>query len=254
MKRDARPVSEYLRSLKTVANELGTMDHPLSDDDLTVYILNGLGLEFWEIAASLQTRDSSLSFDDLHDRLVAYEKSLRRDEARIDVSPITAHFASTPGLTSSTSSSAGILPTPSSRQSQFHPQPYRGRGGAGQFNKPNLNRRRGQGPRYPTRPTGSTCQLCGHIGHLAQNCPNFRVQSLGPMANYASSSNRFLGDCLLDSGANNHVTSDLANLTLHSEYNGPDKLQIGDGTGLLHEEDTTLRTKPSWDLSNSRNN
>ncbi|GKV37337.1 hypothetical protein SLEP1_g45377 [Rubroshorea leprosula] len=229
MKRDGRPVFEYLRSLKTVADELGTVDHPLSDDDLTVYILNGLGPEFRKIAASLQTRDSSLSFDDVHDRLVAHEESLRRDEARIDTSPVTAYFASNAGLTSSTSSSAGPFPT-SGRQSQWHSQQHRGRGNSNQSNRPNQHRRRGQGPRYPTRPIGFTCQLCGHAGHLARNCPSFWVQSIGPMANFASSSNGFLDDCLLDSGANNHVTTNLANLALHSEYNGPDELQIGDGT------------------------
>ncbi|GKV50484.1 hypothetical protein SLEP1_g57186 [Rubroshorea leprosula] len=194
MKHDGHPVSDYLRSLKIVADELGTVDCPLSDDDLTVYILNGLGPEFWEIAASIRTRDSSLSFDDLHDRLVAHEESLRRDEAQIDTSPLIAYFASNVGLTSSTSSSVG--------------------------------------PRYPTRLIGSTCQLCGYAGHLARNCPSFWVQSIGPMANFASFSNGFLDDYLLDSGANNHVTTDLANLALHSEYNGLDELQIGDGTGL----------------------
>ncbi|GKV37501.1 hypothetical protein SLEP1_g45527 [Rubroshorea leprosula] len=42
----------------------------------------------------------------------------------------------------------------------------------------------------------------------------------------------FFYDCLLDSGANNHVTTDLANLALHSEYNGLDELHIGDESGL----------------------
>ncbi|GKV41222.1 hypothetical protein SLEP1_g48788 [Rubroshorea leprosula] len=83
-------------TLKSVVDELGTIDRPLTDDDLTVYILNGLGLEFREIAASLRTRDSSLSFDDLHDRLVAHEESLRREELKADSSPITAHYASIP--------------------------------------------------------------------------------------------------------------------------------------------------------------
>ncbi|GKV01016.1 hypothetical protein SLEP1_g13615 [Rubroshorea leprosula] len=35
MKRVGRSVSEYLRDLKTVADELGIVDRPLTDDDLT---------------------------------------------------------------------------------------------------------------------------------------------------------------------------------------------------------------------------
>ncbi|GKV31443.1 hypothetical protein SLEP1_g40129 [Rubroshorea leprosula] len=93
MRRDGRSVADYLRDLKTVADELGTIDRPLNDDDLTVYILNGLGSEFREIAASLRARDSSLSFDDLHDRLVAHEESLKREEARPEITPVTAHYA-----------------------------------------------------------------------------------------------------------------------------------------------------------------
>ncbi|GKU85932.1 hypothetical protein SLEP1_g531 [Rubroshorea leprosula] len=96
MRRDGRSVSEYLQALKSVADELGTIDRPLTDDDLIVYILNGLGPQFREIAASLCTRDSSLSFDDLHDQLVAHEESLRREELKADSSPITAHYASIP--------------------------------------------------------------------------------------------------------------------------------------------------------------
>ncbi|GKV48156.1 hypothetical protein SLEP1_g54984 [Rubroshorea leprosula] len=96
MKCAGRSVSEYLRDLKTVADELGIVDRPLTDDDLTVYILNGLGPEFREIAASLRARDSSLSFDDLHDRLVAHEESLHREDNRVDLTPATAHFAAAP--------------------------------------------------------------------------------------------------------------------------------------------------------------
>jgi hypothetical protein len=37
---------------------------------------------------------------------------------------------------------------------------------------------------------------------------------------------------LLDSGASHTITSDLANLTTHSEYDGTDEVTLGDGSGL----------------------
>ena len=37
---------------------------------------------------------------------------------------------------------------------------------------------------------------------------------------------------LLDSGSSHHVTSDLNNLSLHTPYDEPDNIIIGDGTGL----------------------
>ena len=37
---------------------------------------------------------------------------------------------------------------------------------------------------------------------------------------------------LLDSGASHHMTSDIANLSLHTPYNGGDEVMLGDGSGL----------------------
>ncbi|PKA62506.1 Retrovirus-related Pol polyprotein from transposon TNT 1-94 [Apostasia shenzhenica] len=49
---------------------------------------------------------------------------------------------------------------------------------------------------------------------------------------------------LLDSGASHHVTADLNNLSLHTPYDGPDDIVIGDGTGLhiTHTGSTSLQT------------
>ncbi|GKV29651.1 hypothetical protein SLEP1_g38555 [Rubroshorea leprosula] len=250
MKRAGRSVSEYLRDLKTVADELGIVDQPLTDDDLTVYILNGLGSEFREIAASLRARDSSLSFDDLHDRLVAHEERLHREDNRVDLTPATAHFAAAPMAPRSGMHSSSFMGTGASqnRNSVFLQPPNRGnRGVQNSTNRTYGNRKRGFGPRFNNRPGNFACQLCGHTGHFAKNCPNYRVQAVSPMANIASSLVAFSDDCLLDSGANNHVTTDLTNLALHSEYNGPDELQIGDGTGLkiTHVGHSTLSTPTS---------
>ncbi|GKV43245.1 hypothetical protein SLEP1_g50561 [Rubroshorea leprosula] len=221
MRRDGWSVANYLINLKTVADELGTIDRPLNDDDLTVYILNGLGPEFREIAASLRARDSSLSFDDLHDRLVAHEESLKREEACPEITPVTAHYAAV-SFHSNTDSSSSLSAGNSHSSLGCHPL----QGFCGNRNG---------------------CQLYGRAGHFARNCPSYRVQALGPMANLASSSPAFSEDCLLDSGANNHVTTDLANLALHSEYNGPDELHIGDGTSLqiTHVGHSTLSTPQS---------
>ncbi|GKV51222.1 hypothetical protein SLEP1_g57891 [Rubroshorea leprosula] len=225
MRRDGRSVSEYLRALKFVADELGTIDWPLTDDDLTVYILNGLGPEFREIAASLRTRDSSLSFDDLHDRLVAHKESLRREELKADSSPITAHYASIPK--SMSSSQVGLFPPASNNRYSPSTSSQNRRGGNSYQQRPN-NKRCGSFSR-PNNISRPTCQLCNQAGHFARSCPYHRIQNLNPQANYASSATA-ADDWLLDSGATNHVTTDLANLALHSEYHGLDELQIGDGT------------------------
>ncbi|GKV22301.1 hypothetical protein SLEP1_g32183 [Rubroshorea leprosula] len=152
---EGRTVTEFLHQLKVLADELAAIDKPLTNDDLTVYVLNGIGLKFREIFASLRTRDEPLSFEELHDRLVAHEESMHREETRLENAPVTAHFVAMP-----IRKPAGILPLPQSIQ-----------------------------------PFGSGQHLAG------------------------------------GRGANNHITTNLSNLALHSEYNGPDELLIGDGSG-----------------------
>lgn len=49
---------------------------------------------------------------------------------------------------------------------------------------------------------------------------------------------------LLDSSVSHHISNDLQNLSLHSDYAGPNDIIIGDGKGLeiTHRGSTTLRT------------
>lgn len=75
-----RSISDYLHAVKALADEIAIIDHPIFDDDLTLYVLNGLGSEFREIVASIRGREKSLSFEELHDLLVGHESYLRRLE------------------------------------------------------------------------------------------------------------------------------------------------------------------------------
>jgi hypothetical protein len=38
-----RSITEYLHAVKTLVDEIAIIDHSISDDDLTLYVLNGLG-------------------------------------------------------------------------------------------------------------------------------------------------------------------------------------------------------------------
>ena len=67
--------------MKALADEISIIDHPISDDDLTLYVLNGLGPDFWEIAAPIRARESSFSFEELHDLMVGHDAYLRRLES-----------------------------------------------------------------------------------------------------------------------------------------------------------------------------
>ena len=46
IQRGSRTVSEFFHVVKVIVDELSLIDAPVSDDDLTLYVLNGLGSEF----------------------------------------------------------------------------------------------------------------------------------------------------------------------------------------------------------------
>ena len=53
MMKGTSSVSEYLRFIKTIANELNLIAYPLDDLDLILYYLFGLGPDYKDIATML---------------------------------------------------------------------------------------------------------------------------------------------------------------------------------------------------------
>ncbi|XP_011040770.1 PREDICTED: uncharacterized protein LOC105136950 [Populus euphratica] len=75
-----RSIAVYLQTIKGIADEL--VSTHLSDDDLITFALNGLGSDFKEISAVIRARDTPVSFEELHDKLVEHEAFLKREESR----------------------------------------------------------------------------------------------------------------------------------------------------------------------------
>ena len=80
IKNGNQTVQEYLHTIKALADEISLIDHPIVDDDLTLYILNGLGSDFREIAILIWAREKPLAFEELHDLLVGRDAYLQRLE------------------------------------------------------------------------------------------------------------------------------------------------------------------------------
>ncbi|KAF8403163.1 hypothetical protein HHK36_011260 [Tetracentron sinense] len=106
----------------------------------------------------------------------------------------------------------------------------------------------GLGPEY-----GPFCtSITTRDGHIALHCHNrFNHAFLpenGSPANALYAAQSYPHEIWYpDSGATNHITSDLANLSLHSEYTGNDSMKVGDGTGLpiQHIGNSSLHTTSS---------
>ncbi|KAJ0464978.1 putative transcription factor interactor and regulator CCHC(Zn) family [Helianthus annuus] len=217
-----RTVTEYLRDMKAIADELALVQNPVKDEDLMVHILCQLGDDFKNVAQSLRLLDTKLTFPALFEKLVDFERELQQNT----ISPplmATANFTQKHSRSNS-------RPTNDRRTMQSNiNRPSRNQWSNGSnFNNGNRDSR-----------TNIYCQYCNFAGHEAKECrklarflrenhvttgPSMTQSKASPIANATTSSYMF------DTGASNHVDPDRASFHSVSEYGGPDEIVLGNGS------------------------
>ena len=145
IQRGSQPVSDYLNTIKRLVDELTVIDTPICVDDITLYILNGIGAEFRDIATTIRTRETSLTFEELHDVLISHENYLKRIDA----------------------SNSRLIATVNAAQHSRYFKPTRS-------SNPHVGYYRSNQRRYVPRDKSSQppliCQLCDTKGHSAKTC------------------------------------------------------------------------------------
>ena len=69
-------VIDFLHSVKARTDELAILGAPMEEEDLIEKILDGLGDDYKELVRAVQARDTSITFDELHEKLLSFEASL----------------------------------------------------------------------------------------------------------------------------------------------------------------------------------
>jgi hypothetical protein len=69
-------VTDFLYSIKACADELAILGVPMDEEDLTEKILDGLDDEYNELVHVVQARDTLITFDELHEKILSFEASL----------------------------------------------------------------------------------------------------------------------------------------------------------------------------------
>ena len=219
--------------IKKIVKTLGAIGSPLTDEEHIDAIFDGLLEEYDGLISSCLTRSEPFTVPQIKASLMHQEERLEHHKQR-DTTPIQAHT-----VHSQNQSRRGFPNTPCGR----------GPGILG-------NHARGCDDRY--NPTFSTqgrgpklqCQLCGRVAHSVFHCwyrfdENLTAPTLHATQSQNDDSNNHSAQAMLaastnhiddswypNTGATHHLTHDLGNLMVKNEYNGGDRVQVGDGTAL----------------------
>ena len=224
MQRGNLSISDYYQRAKTLADTLAAIGQPLQDFEVVSYILGGLDSTYVSLVTSITTRVDPISLEDLFSHLLSHEQRIERNHATLNIP-----FPSANAATRSSHSRGRNTRSPPHSQSSHQGPSYHGH---------NHNHGRGHGRNVANGNSHLICQVCKKPGHIALTCyhrfdhsfqgvsPNIATFVAGPPSQFDANWYPY-------SGSTNHLTPDLNNLNLHAEeYQGPDQIRIGDGTGL----------------------
>ena len=253
--------------MKARANDLMAAGQAISDDELILYILGGLGPEFESIIVNLTSRES-LTLQEVQYLLQTYEMKLENlsASAMLDISNSTA--ANMVHKESQSVFSGHLGFQYNNRGRNFNLGRVRSYSQTGSNNTP---QQFGGDKAYQQfgRFGKPMCQICGKAGHIALKC--YHRFDLSYQTTFASASHVFHNDSsesreayvasphivqdeawYLDSGATHHVTANGELLVSKSEYSGTGTLTIGDGSKLpiSHIGTATLPSPKSLALKN----
>uniref|UniRef100_A0A803P6J6 CCHC-type domain-containing protein n=1 Tax=Cannabis sativa TaxID=3483 RepID=A0A803P6J6_CANSA len=228
-KKGSSTIDEYILKMKGYADSLAAAGQAISDEDLALYVLGGLGQEYESVVVNLTSRSELLTLQEIQFMLHSQEVRLQQLSATA-LNTVQANLAnlSVNGTT-------------------------RGRGYRGAYRGG-----RGYSANRGGRGNRPVCQLCGRVGHTAQKCYHrFDITYNGPPTQGASPSNSSSdnpqanipessileespGTWYLDTGETNHLTSDNQQLNNSTDYKGKAKVVVGNGDSIpiLHDKTT----------------
>ena len=258
-------VTAFLQRAKVLFDELAAAGRPLSLEDFNLYVFRGLRSDFKDLVTSLSTRAEPLSYSDLHSYLLTHEYLNKSSLQSTLGSTMTAPLLPTPSAFSVQRGGFGGASGNSyrGRGRGRHRGGWRGyRGGNHGNSGSGWQSMSGSGFQQHSRGIPNSnhnfrnvkCQLCYAFGHSAKYCSQFTSQHLQATANLAFRNPQLSSTGWFpDTGANQHVTPDLASMTGSEPYLGSDQLHVGDGKGLVisHISQSKLYTpKRTFILSN----
>ncbi|KAK1660787.1 hypothetical protein QYE76_048946 [Lolium multiflorum] len=225
-------VTDYYNKVRELADTLASIGQPLRDSEFTSYVVNGLDEEYDGLVEVVNERAATLPMPahELYQRLL-------NTEQRVEARPGRRGHGDSSALAAN---KGGFRPTPATGSGKpYSPKPP----------APSAPDHSGGG--RPTR----VCQLCGRDGHLASMCHRrFQRSFLGigndgkdtrnnphqaamadrpaPQGQQGHTQTYVDPHWYMDTGATDHLTSELGKLNTHDVYHGSDKVHTANGAGI----------------------
>jgi len=225
----ASSVAEFFVKMKGLADDMASACRKLEDEELVTFIITGLGEEFESIVSVVASRVEPISVNELYAQLIAFEQ---RKEIHGGSSQSSANVATKGGC----GGGSGASNQQQRGRNDGGRDGFR-RGGSGRGNggRNNSNSNGGSGGRNFL--AGVFCQLCGKEGHTVVRCfKRFDTNFTGPPQKSASSANTAPygvdTNWYVDSGALDHITSDLEKLSFRDKYHGGEQVLSANGAGM----------------------
>jgi hypothetical protein len=260
LKKGTESVSLYLQKVKNTRDKLIAVGTLIDNEELLHIILKGLPREYGPFSSAIRTRNDPVSFEEIMVLLQTEEQSvIEMSDSGKEMNAAMAMFASAAPNNRNFSSQSSFYVNNSQARGRGRNNSHRGRGRFNhnhqyaQSTAPNQNHSQySQHNQYAqstapnqqalNKPDGSRpqCQICGKLGHQALDCyhrMDFAYQGRHPpakLAAMASTSNNSQGGetWLTDTGATDHLTANLNNLTVQDPYKGSDQVAVGNGQSI----------------------
>ncbi|XP_027769647.1 uncharacterized protein LOC114075380 [Solanum pennellii] len=82
VKRDARSISDYMREIKSIEDDLACIGSPVNSDEVVIKVLSGLGAEYKELSTTIRARDNPITFEELFDKLLEQEMFIKYSDLK----------------------------------------------------------------------------------------------------------------------------------------------------------------------------
>ncbi|XP_073360436.1 uncharacterized protein [Aegilops tauschii subsp. strangulata] len=228
-------MAEYLGKIKTLTDEVAYTAAALSDPEIVWKILAGLDMDYNPVVSALAARVEPITVQELYNQLLSFDARLSLlHGTHVRQSSANAashgrgrgrgHQGQCSGSNDYTNNNSSGYNTTSGSSGYNN-----NRAGGGGFNS--NNSRRPSSSRARPR-----CQLCKKAGHEVMECWHRYDENFVPDSRHVAAAMREQGGegvWYVDSGATDHVTSELEQLALREQYHGNDQIHTASGGVVL---------------------